>query len=273
MRHLKIFEEYRKGSGQLPIQKINLDEFKRLLNSKCLQFLKVVNKINFNNYSEYDAPPELIFRKFKSNHGNYLLTDPKESEHRRIAPWSSYGNWHNLFVSNLSSWEKYPRRNKSIITAGWKRARSHGGSDMYLVIPFDSTMIGVCRGCEFWEAFNVEDYIPSWINSLISKLSIITGKDFTNDDSWEDIHPYLDRKYDKSLFNGYDINKTLLDNLNHFLDPKINKFSLGTFTKVSNLEKESCRECWFEDEAILIDWKYLINLSVEERKSVFSLNI
>lgn len=266
MKYLKQFESYRnQGKGQLPLQEINGEEFKKLLQENCKQFLKVANQIElFKNLEDqiYSiGPKELLFRKFKSNHGNFVLTNPKESEHRRIAPWSHYGNWHNLLVSNLNSWKDYPRRNKSMISSGWGRAWIHHGSDMYLVIPFDTTKIGVCSGNEFWEAFNVYKElgrtIPDWSEMLIDKLSVKTGVNLYHDDSWEELLPHLDKKYQFKFFDKYDINKTLLENLNMFLDPKLNKFRLETFLGVSKLQKESCRECWFEDKAILVNWKYL----------------
>lgn len=202
MKYLKHFESY-KTPGKLPLQEINKEEFKDLLQVHCKQFLKVAKDIDFNGY----GPTNLLYRKFKSNQGHFILTNPKESEHRRIAPWSDCGNWHNLIVSNLDSWRDYPRRNKSMISSGWRRASGHGGSDMYLVIPFDTTKIGICRGGEFWEAFNVYKsnriYINDWAKQLVHTLSNQVGTKFQNDDSWEDLFPYLDKKYNFQFFDGY----------------------------------------------------------------------
>lgn len=276
MKYLKHFESYlRQGKGQLPLQEINKEEFKDLLQTHCKQFLKVVKDIDFKGYDKFSGPRNLLYRKFKSNHGDFVLTNPKESEHRRIAPWSDYGNWHNLMVSNLYSWRNYPRRNKSMISSGWDRAFGHGGTDMYLVIPFDTTKIGVCNVLDFWESFNVyksdRKYIPDWTEQLIHELSNQVGTQFQNDDSWEDILPYLDKKYNVQFFNGYDKNKTLIENLNKFLDPKKNEFRLETFREVSKLQKESCRECWFEDESILVNWNYLTSLTSNGIKDLFQI--
>lgn len=276
MKYLKHFESYlRQGKGQLPLQEINKEEFKDLLQTHCKQFLKVAKDIDFKGYDKWSGPTNLLYRKFKSNHGNFILTNPKESEHRRVAPWSEWGNWHNLLVSNLDSWRDYPRRNKSMISSGWQRAHYHGGTDMYLVIPFDTTKIGVCRNLEFWEAFNVwqekRTYIANWAKQIINTLSSQAGTQFLNDDSWEDVLPYLDKKYNVKFFDGYDVNKTLLQNLNRFLDPQKNEFRLEKFREVSKLQKEECRECWFEDEAILVDWNYLTSLTSNEIKDLFHI--
>jgi hypothetical protein len=261
MKYLKYYESYlRQGKGQLPIQEITEDEFKKFLQTNCKEFLKVVKDIDFTKYNR-SGPIQLLYRKFKSNYGNFLFTNPKESEHRRIAPWSTIGNWHNLLVSNLDSWKKYPRRNKSMISSGWDRARSHGGTDLYLVIPFDSTKIGVCRVFDFWESFNTWDkriYINDWVKGIINLLENQTGLKF-DDDNWEDLLPHLDRKYKIKFFDGYDVDKTLLDNLNYFLDPRRNQFQLLTFGDVSKIQKKDCRECWFEDDAIMVHWDYVIN--------------
>lgn len=132
MKYLKYFESYlRQGPGQLPLQEINKEEFKKLLQTHCKQFLKVIKQIDFFNSDLHSMGlKQLLFRKFNSNHGDFVFTQPKESEHRRIAPWSDWGNWHNLIISNLDSWKEYPRRNKSMIASGWSRAYSHGGTDM-----------------------------------------------------------------------------------------------------------------------------------------------
>ena len=160
MKYLKYFESYRrKGPGELPLKEISKEEFKDFLQTNCKQFLEVVKDIDFTQYNKWSGPKQLIYRKFKMNYGNFVLTNPKESEHRRIAPWSDWGNWHNLLISNLDSWRKYPRRNKSMIVSGWDRAYGHGGTDLYLVIPFDRTKLGVCRGNDFWEAFNLNFFI------------------------------------------------------------------------------------------------------------------
>ena len=274
MKYLKYFESHiRQGPGQLPLQKINLEEFKKLLQENCKQFLEIAQNINFTKYSEWSGSKQLLFRKFNSNHGDFVFTHPKVSEHRRIAPWSDWGNWHNLIISNLDSWKEYPRRNKSMIASGWSRAKSHMGTDMYLVIPFDRTKIGVCESEDFWNSFNVYRqnrlYIPQWFKNIIQNLSSQSGVTFFNDDSWEDILPHLDRKYDNIFYREYDVNKTLLENLNEFLNPKKNQFRLETFSRVSKLQKQKCRECWFEDEALLISWKYLTNLNKEEIQELF----
>ena len=275
MKYLKYFESYRrKGPGELPLKAISKEEFKDFLQTNCRQFLEVVKDIDFTQYNKWRGPKQLIYRKFKMNYGNFVLTNPKESEHRRIAPWSDWGNWHNLLISNLDSWRKYPRRNKSMIVSGWDRAYGHGGTDLYLVIPFDTTKLGVCRGNDFWEAFNVWEekrlYIPDWVKRVIDELIRQSGVQFSNDDSWEDLLPYLDKKYDKVFFDEYNVNKTLLENLNKFLDPKKNQFNLETFKNVSKLEEEKCRECWFEDDAILISWNYLMDLKSDELNSLFN---
>jgi hypothetical protein len=275
VKYLKHFESYdRLGSGELPLQEISKEDFKDFLQTYCKQFLSVVKGIDFRQHNEWSGSKKLLYRKFKSNHGNYLLVNPKESKHRRISPWSDT-NWHNLLISNLDSWKDYPRRNKSMISSGWSRALGHNGSDMYLVIPFDTTKIGVCSGSEFWESFNTwrneRDYINDWCRKLIYNLTKETGQHFVNDDNWEDLLPYLNRKYNTKFYGDYDKNKTLMDNLNISLDPKKNGFELDNFSKVSKLLEKNCRECWFEDESILVHWKYLVDLPTDQINDLFGI--
>ena len=267
MNYLHIFEEYRKGSGSLPIQPITKEDFQDLLHIHCKQFLEVTKNINFKSYDKFSGPKKLLFRRFKDRKEDFLLTNPKESEHRRIAPWSELGNWHNLIISNLDSWVNYPRRNKSLITAGWYRADMHRGSTTYLVIPFDTTKIGVCSTLDFWEFFNVYKkglYISNWISRVVTYATKYNNITLENDDSWEDIKPILDKKYPnediEELFEYYNENKSLLENLNYNLEPDLNGFSLENFKGASKLQESNCRECWFEDEALLVNWEVFLNI-------------
>lgn len=307
MKHLKAFESFieLKRSGQtylvpsntIPLNEITKEEFKQLLNQNCSQFLEVIRQFN-NGREVKDNKKFFIFRKFSENLGQFVYTNPKDSNIERVAPWSEWGNWHNLLLSNLESWNNYPKRNKSLIGASHGRAFTHGGTDDYLIIPYDRTKIGLCPKDDIWESFKTQFlYFAKWVKLIIEIVSKLNSVELTDDRNWSTILPYLDKKYsaedfiwdvpenrtsiNKNLFfvigKGiiYDNEITLLENLNHFLSPQFNNFSLLTFSEVSDRigrarTRSDAKEIWFEDEALLIDWKWLTQkMSDEDFKDIF----
>lgn len=270
MRRIQLFEAYSTGlysqkyNKEFPLERITEEEFGDLLKTHCRQFLEVCSELDWSEISRQEYPPKnLIYRKFRSNYGDFVLSNPKESDFRRIAPFAR-SNWHNLMISNLDSWSSYPRRNKSMICAGRARAMEHFGEELYVIIPFDTSKIGVCSAYDFWDGFKniLPKYydISIWVPEVLNRLSREINVQFRNHDSWGEIYPYLNRKYDiefGSLWEEYDKNITLLDNLNLFLDPKRNGFELCNFKRATDILEESCRECWFEDEAIAVRWDWI----------------
>lgn len=307
MKHLKAFEsfiELKRGgqtylvsSNTIPLNDISKEEFKQLLHNNCTQFLEVIRQ--FANGREVKRGKKFfIFRKFPENLGQFIFTNPKASSIERVAPWSEWGNWHNLLLSNLESWSNYPKRNKCLIGASHGRAFTHGGTDDYLIIPYDTTKIGVCPRPDIWESFKTKSlYFAKWSKLIIEIVANLNGVELTDDRNWSSILPYLDKKYsvgdfiwdvpenrssiNKNLFHTilkgiiYDSERTLLENLNYFLSPEFNNFSLLTFSGVSDRVKrarttEDAKEIWFEDEALLIDWKWLTQrMSDEDFSDIF----
>jgi hypothetical protein len=307
MKHLKAFEsfiELKRGgqtylvpSNTIPLNEIGKEEFKQLLHSNCSQFLEVIRQ--FSNGREVKSGKKFfIFRKFPENLGQFVFTNPKDSNIERVAPWSEWGNWHNLLLSNLESWSEYPKRNKCLIGASHGRAFTHGGTDDYLIIPYDTTKIGLCPKDDIWDSFKTKTlYLSKWVSLIIKMVGDLNGVELTDDKNWSNLLPYLDKKYlqedfiwdvpqnrtavNKNLFfvigKGivYDNDKTLLENLNHFLSPEFNNFSLLTFGGVSDRirwarTRLDAKEIWFEDEALLIDWKWLTQrMSDEDFSDIF----
>lgn len=304
MKHLKTFESYIENRRYR--YEISKDKFKELLHNQCSQFLEVIR--NFSNAREVKrGKNNFIFRKFPENLGKFIFTNPKDSNIERVAPWSEFGNWHNLITSNLECWSNYPRRNKSLIGASHGRAFTHVGSDDYLIIPYDATKIGLCPKPDFWNSFKTFNSqnldFSRWVSLLIKKVAQLNNIELTNDKDYASILPYLDKIYNvEDLYRidsyvapstsnphlyrsrepekvnffrvlggriEYDSEKTLLENLNHFLSPDYNNFTLDTFTGVSGKvsgvrNRDNAKECWFEDEGLLIDWNYLTQIMSDE---------
>ena len=168
----------------------------------------------------------------------------------------------------------------------------------YLIIPYDTTKIGVCPQPDIWDSFKTGSLVfAKWTYLVMKMVGDLNGVELTDDRNYSSILPYLDKKYsvddfiwdvpenrtsvNKNLFfvigKGiiYDSEMTLLENLNYFLSPDFNKFSLLTFSEVSSKVSrarttEDAKEIWFEDEALLIDWKWLTQrMSDEDFSDIF----
>lgn len=259
MKYLKRINE------SLNYKTLTKEEVIDLLKKNCQKFLS-----NFEKYKD-----SLIYRKDSKVVGDFALVNPKLSTSDRIAPYSPT-NFHNLLISNLDSWKGWPRRNKSLIFASERRAVSHGGNWVYVVIPFDRTKVATGDRSDFWDCFgklpNRVDFcghgIAYYITSLVRDLKIEPEVD-TN---WEKLKSALETaKMDERMIQKYfkvsgrimwNSNRNLLENLNKLLDPKSNNFKLGDVISTMHLyarldpddEDYSRRdlESWCEDEVILI---------------------
>jgi len=237
-----------------------LKSFNENLNSTSLSKNDVINILqnnckNFLNYPEKNEKT-LIFRKESVINDDFVLVDPKSSSKERIAPFST-ANYHNLVISNLESWKDWPRRNKSLICSGYDRARSHTGKNLYVVIPFDNTVIATCRTRDFWDSFT-EIRLP--INDYFIK--ILTRCGFIGDDrNWNKLKYFLEthkpkKDVKKEFFKYYNDELSLLENINIQLEPNKNGFIKGDITNTMDFYFEyslyGTYESWMEDKVILI---------------------
>jgi hypothetical protein len=206
---------------------------------------------------------ELIYRKAGRDYGEYgAYVNPLKAESERVAPhWKQ--NWHNLLVSNLDSWKEYPKRNKSIIASGYKRASRHGGEDLYLVIPFDNIKFGWCSEQDFWYSFKnlKQTSIPYWTDMIIGDMIDAHVKETEHlKSNWKDLKYILTElevpKKIKDNWFYYFEDKTLLEHIDLKLNPEKNGFKLLDAKDVFGNLPDS-NEVWTEGECILIKKKYI----------------
>lgn len=278
MKYLKRINE------SLNSTTLTKQEVIELLERNCQKFLSYPNKNKSN----------LIFRK-DEDRGDFALVNPKLSTTERIAPYAPT-NVHNLLISNLDSWNGWPRRNKSLIFASAKAALTHSSvfADVivdYVVIPFDITKIATGDRSDFWDCFGKipnrrqfhKDFSPydyprpsiAWyIFSLLRDLKI---KEEYPETDWQKIKTLLEEaELDQSLIKKYfevegeiiwNPNMNLLENLNKLLDPIYNDFKLGDVTSTMDLYSQlnpndsdylkTALESWSEDEVILVKYNML----------------
>jgi hypothetical protein len=256
MRWIKLYEEFNEGILPFKNKKLTLEETVDLIKKECTMFLDIMKK-------EDDHKKRLIFRKFKENiEGDTYLVHPKESPYQRISPYN-IKNYHNLILSNLESWKDYPRRNKSLITAGINRSRNHTGSYFKVVVPFDKTKIGMVKVPEFWDSFKEKNILlDDYINNIIDDICYKNGLEYPSDRNWEELKKFL-------------LDHNLLDRFNKELKPN-DKFVLGHFDKISQevydfrVKNYAGAEAWMEDECLLLDYN-LVFKSSEYNDSLLSV--
>lgn len=285
--------KYIKGINEsLNSKELNKEEFLNIIRNNCKNFIKYCE---FNIFDKYS----LIYRKCEDL-GDYVLVDPKSSTKERIAPYAN-NNYHNLLISNLESWKKWPKRNKSLICASYARALRHGKEKLYVVIPFDKTKIAVCSESDFWYSFkNLPLYrsmiennesnsaISFWMDSLIECIDSDIDKKLLNKD-WSLLKKFLEvsnisEKDKKRLFTNkqgrymYKNYFNLLENLNNFLNPQLNKFLIGDSIDIMNIYSKlniknddyisESKESWMEDEVLLVK----VNIFFDEIEKNFIVN-
>jgi hypothetical protein len=94
----------------------------------------------------------LIYRGNPDLGGNSYLVDPINAGVRE-SPYA-HGNQYNILLSNLPSWKKYPKRNRSIVGATSIRvAYGYGSEFPYILLPYNGANIGVCPEQDIWYSF------------------------------------------------------------------------------------------------------------------------
>lgn len=232
---MKWLKKWNKFNEELKVpyyhKELTKEETYQTIKDKCTQFIDVVKTGSIDG---------LLFRRFIAMEymslGNYLL-HPKNSDFVRVAPHSWNGNYHNLLVSNLPSWSKFPKRNKSLIVSGFQRSYRHSGDKdaLKVVIPFDTTKIAVSSVGDFWDAFDDRigtTNLPYWVWGKIK------SKEMPSDTNWVELSAFLK---EVDLFDYFD----------DILKPD-GLFDLGYFKDITNkIEREN--EAWFEDECLVVN--------------------
>jgi hypothetical protein len=130
MEFIKLFEEYNKGTRG---QSIPMD--------------KAVD-MYFENCTDWDLElkEQTLYRGSNSNYIFYVNAGSETHEPRHSR---NTNNFYTSLMANAPSWEKAPRRDKSLImtNSGWI-AETYGTK--FIMIPFNGTKIGVCPTGDIW---------------------------------------------------------------------------------------------------------------------------
>lgn len=157
--------------------------------------------------------------------------------------------FHNIYFSQHRSWSRFPKRNQSIIcTTTIDDAKDFGA--VYIVLPYDNTIWGVCPQNDIWGSF--EDIFDIYNNKhQINKLSTqikqiynnarenIRNIDFILNISDEELQEFaqdtLIYEYYKENYRTHNSFGLMLQEL---LDPNNNQFTITSNIKTITTSKE-----------------------------------
>jgi hypothetical protein len=111
-----------------------------------------------------------IYRGHRLYKDDYFTINPKSFSERE-SPYADF-NYYNLLLSNLPSWSKYPKRNKSVIcTTESDAALRRGNGNGYIVLPINGSKIGVCSAADIWDSFeNLNTANMNRFNKTLQRL-------------------------------------------------------------------------------------------------------
>jgi len=213
---------------------LSLDDTKKLLQTKCKKAVEEYKKGN------------IIYRGI-NNYNNYLYIQPSKSTRVSL----NTENYYTLINDNSPSWEKYPKRSKSVIcTTDLYRADNYG--DIYIVFPFDNAKIGVCSNVDYW-----------WSFPFLKKVTSISSMD--------DFNYQL-----RFIFNLNYIKKYTgdIDQVQTYDDLKRLFYLFDDFIKTSDSELEAEMEAEMEDEGLdfePLDYSPTLDLLQDENRNILLL--
>lgn len=237
-------------------------EEKTISEKEVLELIKKDYSKAWNNAKNKN----FIFRGVYSK-DNYIIIEPSKFE-RKSAYMSDKSNHYTLLLSNLPSWKRYPRRDKSLIcSTTFATAASFSNSDnVFLVLPKNNSKIGVCSEDDLWGAFyNVIDTNDSTILQLNYGLRVlgVTSSDYNSmknevNKIFKDNLINVNRLPFKDNIKANIIKdlktKSMINILNDILSPERNDFKL-----VKSGDKLPInREVWTDGKCVLINTKSLL---------------
>lgn len=112
--------------------------------------IEIINKNCIKNFKYMNDSDVWIYRGDSNLINAAYVSYSKNRSERKSA--NTTNEYTYLFSEILDSWKKYPKRNKSIIcSTSEKYAADYG--NVYYVIPFDKTSIGICPQSDLWTSF------------------------------------------------------------------------------------------------------------------------
>lgn len=229
MKFLDFLNE--RDSRQQYKKELNEYDYQQLLKSKC-------SNININDENC------ILYRGMSGTNDYYLL----DSNQRNRTSADTSNHYTVIFEETFK--DKLPLRSKSIVCANYKNINhtKNFGSELYKIIPFNDTKIGVTVGNDIWDCKILRKSIEYW-NNQYKKYNI-------SDKSFESI--VRDLEEHKKSFNYH--NSTLHELLSKNDDIAkllIESYNPDNLKLYSINEKEIktvdyAAEMWFSGKALAI---------------------
>lgn len=207
---------------------IDIKTAESIFQKRCKGFMKM---------SENDT---FIYRHITGFRGDFGWISP--SNHTRVS--RNTANYYTLLIDNSPSWVRYPKRSKSVICRSDTPLREKRNA--HLIIPFDGATLGICPEFDFWESFNI--YSMKRFNQKIAytvknKTGIVLDKTPDKNEFFNAIKKVSDSN---GWLSSYD---TYLEELEDFLDPNKNGFSIDTWP---SKKIPTDREVWTDKDCLII---------------------
>ncbi len=218
-----------------------------------------------------------IYRGIKYPINYHMFIDPSKSTRKS----ANTSNYYTLLVDNNPLWKDYPKRSQSIICTNSQR-KTLGFGEMFVVLPYDGSRMGVAPEHDFWFSFektlgfgNSLNYFNMKLDALGDSLGVNISKYAKNWSSFKKGIKEIESMIEKDGASLGMLSKTippfkmtqnkddLLENIFSLLDPKKNGFKVTT--NPTQLPKEAQglgQEIWTDGKSILIDmfsWQNLQN--------------
>lgn len=113
--------------------------------------LEEAAKFIAKNCSDIWNNPTKIYRGMDDRNPPFIIVDPANSNTERKAAFTI--NFANVFLSNITTWSEFPKRNKSIVATTNRNFAGNYGN-VYCVFPVNGTKIAICSNEDFWYSFS-----------------------------------------------------------------------------------------------------------------------
>jgi len=221
----------------------------KLLQTECL------------DYFDYNLD-KLILRYSQMGGMKYIYTDPQKFNRKS----SNTSNYYTLIMNNDPSWEHLPKRKLSCshTEIDSDEVKDRGNEDVYVVVPFDGNVWGVCPKIDMWDSIkNLGDKRLDHLNRQLEDIADYLQMRL-RDDNIKNFKEDL-KEIDLELKNADDINYDHFDNLVYnfkdsgdiyqylvdLLEPNKNNIKLLSTREVYNMTGKD-KEVWTEGKCLMI---------------------
>lgn len=178
---IKTFKLFESRTSEL-----SKSEFKKILHENCKEFVKNPKLLQRSKDIKYTEIKEISYMNPKLHNRNPLMNS--DNFHDGVSSKHCI-----LLMDNLPSWNKFPKRNQSIIGCTDVDPRSIFGHHKFLIIPFDNAKFGVAPSSDVWSCSIIIENNKYYFNDDLSKSMSNSG---ISDDSYFKMIEDLQKRFE-----------------------------------------------------------------------------